>query len=45
MVLMFLGKDNIIEALRFNLQKSVQHFAIPKTIRFKPRLFYGSQKV
>eukprot|EP00102_Acyrthosiphon_pisum_P024844 XP_016662054.1 PREDICTED: ring canal kelch homolog isoform X2 [Acyrthosiphon pisum] len=38
-------KDYIIEALHFNHQKSVQHFAIPKTIRFKPRNFDVSQKV
>ncbi|CAI6375346.1 unnamed protein product [Macrosiphum euphorbiae] len=38
-------KDYIIEALYFNHQKSVQHFTIPKTIRFKPRQFDGFQKV
>ncbi|XP_029344678.1 kelch-like protein 3 isoform X2 [Acyrthosiphon pisum] len=35
----------IIEALHFNLQKSIQHFTIPKTIRCKPRNFGDSQKV
>ncbi|XP_060869920.1 ring canal kelch homolog isoform X2 [Metopolophium dirhodum] len=34
----------IIEALRFNLQKLVCHFSIPKSIRCKPRQFGGSQK-
>jgi len=43
--LMFLGKDFVYDALQFNLQKSVQHFAIPKTIRCKPRQFGGPQKV
>eukprot|EP00102_Acyrthosiphon_pisum_P023578 XP_016660788.1 PREDICTED: ring canal kelch homolog isoform X3 [Acyrthosiphon pisum] len=34
----------LVEALSYNHQKSVQHFTIPKTIKFKPRQF-GSQKV
>ncbi|CAI6371046.1 unnamed protein product [Macrosiphum euphorbiae] len=38
-------KDYIIEALHYYHQKSVQHFTIPKTIRFKPRQFDGFQKV
>ncbi|XP_016660955.1 ring canal kelch homolog isoform X1 [Acyrthosiphon pisum] len=38
-------KDYIIEALHFNHQKSVQHFKIPKKIRFKPRQFDGFKKV
>ncbi|CAI6377263.1 unnamed protein product [Macrosiphum euphorbiae] len=38
-------KDYIMEAFHFNHQKSVQHFTIPKTIRFKPRQFDGFQKV
>ncbi|XP_016662058.1 kelch-like protein 17 isoform X2 [Acyrthosiphon pisum] len=37
--------DYIIEAFYFNHQKTVQHFTIPKTIRFKPRQFDGFQKV
>ncbi|CAI6373326.1 unnamed protein product [Macrosiphum euphorbiae] len=39
------GKDQIIEALRFNLQKSVQHLAISKTVMCKPRQFNSSQKI
>ncbi|XP_022161924.1 ring canal kelch homolog isoform X2 [Myzus persicae] len=38
-------KDYVFDALQFNLQKSVQHFTIPKTIRCKPRQFGCSQKV
>ncbi|CAI6373671.1 unnamed protein product, partial [Macrosiphum euphorbiae] len=38
-------KDYIFEAIRFNHQKSVQHFTIPKTIWFKPRQFDSFQKV
>ncbi|XP_008184158.2 ring canal kelch homolog isoform X4 [Acyrthosiphon pisum] len=37
--------DYIIESFYFNHQKCVQPFTIPKTIRFKPRQFDGSQKV
>jgi len=44
-IIMYLGKDYVFEALRFNLQKSVQHIDIPKTIRCQPRQFDGSQKV
>ncbi|XP_029344687.1 ring canal kelch homolog isoform X2 [Acyrthosiphon pisum] len=35
----------LVEALRFNHQNSVQHFTIPKMIRFKPRQFDGFRKV
>eukprot|EP00102_Acyrthosiphon_pisum_P009825 XP_003248658.2 PREDICTED: ring canal kelch protein [Acyrthosiphon pisum] len=38
-------KDFVIEALSFNIQKSVQYFTIPQTIRCKPRQFGDSQKV
>ncbi|XP_060870527.1 ring canal kelch protein-like [Metopolophium dirhodum] len=38
-------KDHIIEALSFNLQKSFHNFAIPQSIRCKPRQLNGSQKV
>ncbi|XP_029342505.1 kelch-like protein 2 isoform X2 [Acyrthosiphon pisum] len=38
-------KDYVYDAIQFNLQKSVQHFTIPKTIRCKRRQFGGSQKV
>ena len=44
-VIIFLGKDYVYDAIQFNLQKSVQHFTIPKTIRCKPRQFGVSQKV
>ncbi|XP_029347547.1 ring canal kelch homolog isoform X3 [Acyrthosiphon pisum] len=35
----------LVEALRFNHQKSVQHFTIPQSIRCTPRRFDGFQKV
>ncbi|XP_003248731.3 ring canal kelch homolog [Acyrthosiphon pisum] len=44
-------KDNlkcnryVIEAYHFNLQKAVQYFTIPQTIRCKPRQFGDSHKV
>ncbi|XP_029342498.1 kelch-like protein 3 isoform X4 [Acyrthosiphon pisum] len=38
-------KDFVIEAYHFNLQKSVQYFTIPQTIRCKPRQFGDSHKV
>ncbi|XP_060870638.1 ring canal kelch homolog isoform X2 [Metopolophium dirhodum] len=38
-------KDYVIEGIRFNLLKSVQHFTIPQTIRCKPRQFGNSKKV
>eukprot|EP00102_Acyrthosiphon_pisum_P018398 XP_008190141.1 PREDICTED: uncharacterized protein LOC100572585 [Acyrthosiphon pisum] len=44
-------KDNlkcygyVVEALSFNIQKSVQYFTIPQTIRCKPRQFGDSHKV
>eukprot|EP00102_Acyrthosiphon_pisum_P024204 XP_016661414.1 PREDICTED: kelch-like protein 2 [Acyrthosiphon pisum] len=38
--------DNyLVEALRFNHQKSVQYFTIPQSIRCTPRQFDGFQKV
>ncbi|XP_016656991.1 kelch-like protein 2 [Acyrthosiphon pisum] len=38
-------KDFVIEALSFNIQKSVQYFTIPQTIRCKPRQSGDSHKV
>ncbi|XP_060870649.1 kelch-like protein 2 [Metopolophium dirhodum] len=37
--------EYVIEAFHFNLQKSVQHFTIPQTIRCTPRQFGDSRKV
>jgi len=45
LIIMFLGNGYLIEAFYYNLQKSVQHFTIPQTIRCKPRQFGDSQKV
>ncbi|XP_060870648.1 kelch-like protein 2 [Metopolophium dirhodum] len=38
-------KDFVIEAYHFNLQKTVQYFTIPQTIRCTPRQFGDSRKV
>ncbi|XP_060856918.1 ring canal kelch homolog isoform X2 [Metopolophium dirhodum] len=35
----------VLEALNFHLQKSVQHFTISHSVRYKPRQFGGLKKV
>jgi len=44
-IIIYLGNKFVLEALNFHLQKSIQHFIISHSIRFKPRQFGTSKKV
>lgn len=44
-IMIYSGNKFILEALHFHLLKSVQHFIISHSIRYKPRQFSGLKKV
>ncbi|XP_060856500.1 ring canal kelch homolog isoform X1 [Metopolophium dirhodum] len=44
-IILYSGNKFVLEASSFHLQKSVQHFTISHSVRYKPRQFGGLKKV